>query len=133
MAIPWLTVLQAVPWSDVLSKAPKVADGARKLWQSVGKKSATPSTDVPLADGAQPTEPSSLASLHARLVKVEAVQADVHGQLLASAELIEALAEQNASLIGRTELMQKRLGRLQVAVAGLAVVAVAALVLALGR
>jgi len=38
MPVPWLTVLQNVPWSDVIKNAPKVADGARKLWQSVGKK-----------------------------------------------------------------------------------------------
>ena len=31
MAIPWLTVLQAVPWGDVIRNAPKVADGAKKL------------------------------------------------------------------------------------------------------
>lgn len=128
MAIPWLTVLQAVPWSDVIAKAPKVAEGAKKLWQRVGKK-PTPANEEPLADNALPDEPPSLAGLQGRVRRLEAAQADLHGQLLASAELIEALAEQNSLLIGRAELLHKRLGRLQVLVGTLAVVAVAALVL----
>jgi hypothetical protein len=28
MAIAWLAVLKSVPWSEVISNAPKVADGA---------------------------------------------------------------------------------------------------------
>jgi hypothetical protein len=32
MAIGWLAVLQLVPWSDVISNAPKIAEGAKKLW-----------------------------------------------------------------------------------------------------
>ena len=40
MAIGWLAVLKMVPWSDVIENAPKVASGAKKLWNSVGKKSA---------------------------------------------------------------------------------------------
>jgi len=129
MAIPWLTVLQAVPWSEVIAKAPKVAEGAKKLWQRVGKKPAAPASDGPLAENTLPGEPPSLANLQARILRLEAAQADVHGQLLASAELIEALAEQNTLLIGRAELLHKRLGRLQVLVGVLAIVAVAALVL----
>jgi len=38
MAIGWLTVLKMVPWGDVIENAPKVATGAKKLWQNVGKK-----------------------------------------------------------------------------------------------
>jgi len=129
MAIPWLTVLQAVPWSEVIAKAPKVAEGAKKLWQRVGKKPATPASEGPLADSALPGEPPSLANLQARILRLEAAQADLHGQLLASAELIEALAEQNTLLIGRAELLHKRLGRLQVLVGILTIVAVAALLL----
>lgn len=38
MAAGWLTVLKMVPWGDVIENAPKVAQGAKKLWSSVGKK-----------------------------------------------------------------------------------------------
>ena len=52
MPVPWLAVLQSVPWSDVIKNAPKVADGARKLWSSVGGKSqaaSPPEAAVPAA------------------------------------------------------------------------------------
>lgn len=34
MAIGWLTILKSVPWAEVISNAPKVAEGARKLWNA---------------------------------------------------------------------------------------------------
>ena len=37
MAAGWVTVLQMVPWGEVIKNAPKVADGAVKLWNSVSK------------------------------------------------------------------------------------------------
>ena len=49
MPIPWLTVLQSVPWSDVISNAPKVAGGAKKLWDSVARKPAAEPGDAALA------------------------------------------------------------------------------------
>src|SRR5262245_33393504 len=71
MPSPCLTVLQNVPWSDVIKNAPKVADGARKLWQSVGKKAppaeaaptSTPVTTAP--------EASALAALESRAGALE--------------------------------------------------------------
>ena len=44
--IGWLAVLQLVPWSDVIKNAPKAADGAKKLWQSVRKKAPTSFQDT---------------------------------------------------------------------------------------
>ena len=38
MAIGWLSVLKSVPWEEVISNAPKVAEGAKKLWKSVSHK-----------------------------------------------------------------------------------------------
>lgn len=37
MAIPWLTVLSNIPWRDVITTAPKVADEAKKLWTSLNR------------------------------------------------------------------------------------------------
>jgi nucleotide-binding universal stress UspA family protein len=118
MAIGWMTILQSVPWSDVIRNAPKVADGAKKLWRKVGGKGGegeavemTPSIDADQAPAAQ------LAALRAQ---VEAL----HGQMLASSEVIQALAEQNAQLIVRIETHRRRLLWL---VAGNAVALVVAL------
>ncbi|MBA4109801.1 MAG: hypothetical protein C0487_09440 [Leptothrix sp. (in: Bacteria)] len=94
MAIGWLSVLQAVPWSDVISNAPKVAEGAKKLWSTVSKKPAASPTDTEA-----PTASSSSSLIDARVAALEANAAQLHEQLVASSELIKALAEQNAQLI----------------------------------
>lgn len=96
MAIPWLTVLKTVPWSEVISNAPKVADGAKKLWKAVAGK---PAPAPERTSGAEPTA----TPLEARLRALEAALAESDRQMLASSELIQALAEQNAQLIRRIE------------------------------
>lgn len=104
MPIPWLTVLQAVPWGEVINRAPQVADGARKLWRAVARKPAAgeaPAGPAPVAHAADPPG-QRLAALEA---SVDALQA----QMLASSELIQALAEQNAQLIARVETLRRRL------------------------
>lgn len=121
MPIPWLAVLKAVPWSDVISNAPKVADGAKKLWKTIGKKPAETTSELPIEDQAAP---QNIASLHARLLRMEAAQRELHEQMLASSELINALAEQNASLIARTEAMRIRSRRMLLAITILGIVAV---------
>ena len=42
MAVGWLMVLQSVPWSDVIKNAPKLAEGAKKLWDAVAGHPAQP-------------------------------------------------------------------------------------------
>ncbi|TCJ14673.1 hypothetical protein EZJ19_09510 [Parasulfuritortus cantonensis] len=129
MAIPWLTVLTSVPWSDVINNAPKVADGAKRLWQAMGRGRS--------GDAAVPVEasaaPAPADAVPARVAALEAETAALRRQLLASGELIKELAEQNASLVERIELNRRRL----VGVAWLTLAAllagVAALVVALGR
>lgn len=129
MAISWLTVLQSVPWSDVISNAPKVADGAKKLWGSIGRKSAAATSDGASSSTDLASEDQSIASLHARLLAVEAELASQHEQLLASSELIKALADQNAVLIAQAEAAQVRIGRLWIATLVIGVAACAGLVL----
>lgn len=110
MAIGWLTVLQAVPWSDVISNAPKVAEGAKKLWSTVSKKSATPTPAAANSTTATASPPAqALAVLESRVAALEASAAQAHEQLVASSELIKALAEQNAQLIQRIDISRVRL------------------------
>jgi len=133
MAIGWLTVLKSVPWGDVISNAPKVADGARKLWSAVGKKSAGREVR---ATGAQPafsSEPQTIAELQARLSALEAAATDLHEQMLASSELIKALADQNAQLIKGIEANRKRVAWLLGVTVVVGIVALASLTLALFR
>lgn len=105
MAIGWLTVLKAVPWTEVISNAPKITDGAKKLWKSVARKpqGAEPAAATEVAPGMP-----SAAEWAQRLAGNEAKLAELHGQMLASAEIIKALSEQNTQLIQRVEQNRKR-------------------------
>ena len=70
MAIGWLTVLQSVPWAEVVSNAPKVAAGAKKLWSAVGRK---PSAETQIPDTTQAAlspEARAIAALTAHVISV---------------------------------------------------------------
>ena len=108
MAIGWLTILKSVPWTEVIKNAPKVAEGAKKLWNAVGKQRAA---DEAAEAGAQPAashEPHTLEALEARAAVLEKAVSDLNQQMLASSELIKELAEQNAQLVKRIEANRKR-------------------------
>ena len=133
MPIGWLTVLKMVPWGDVISNAPKIADGAKKLWSAVAKK--PPTAESPTAS-AQPTlspEARSIAILQTRLAAAEAQVSDLHNQMLESSELIKALADQNSQLIKRVEVNRIRVLWLAATVVVLGIVAAINLAVTLAR
>lgn len=126
MAISWLTVLQAVPWSDVIRNAPKLADGAKKLWSSVAGQPSQAS--VGAGAMAQSRGDASPEALQARVESLEATVADLHGQLLSSTELIRQLADQNTQLVERVELNRVRAVRMTWALVVVALVALAGVI-----
>jgi hypothetical protein len=133
MAIGWLAVLQSVPWSDVIKNAPKVAEAAKRLWNTVAKSRSTP--EIPAVD-LLPTlspEAQAIAVLEARLASAETATSDLHAQMLASSELIKALAEQNTQLIVRIESNSVRLLWLGAAITVVAIAATVALTLAIAQ
>ena len=136
MAIGWLAVLQSVPWTEVVRNAPKVAEGAKKLWSAIGRKGPAPGMAAPAAQSspsALTPEAQAIASLSLRVNALEATTAELHGQLLASSELIKALAEQNTQLIARIEANRMRVLWLSGGVATAGLVAVFSLALVLMR
>lgn len=128
MALGWLTVLKMVPWDDVIKNAPRVADGAKKLWSAVAKKPPVPES---LNPSQRMSDTPSLAQLQQQLDTAMAEIAKLHLQMLESSSLIQALAEQNAQLIKRVETNRVRVLALGVVVAVLLLAAItAAIVLA---
>lgn len=131
MALSWLSVLQAVPWSEVISNAPKVADGARKLWSTVAKRPApdqraSAEDDAVGAAARADQHAQSMAALAGRITDLEVQAARLREEMLASSELIQALADQNAQLIRRVEthrLQIRWLGGVAVLASGLAALA----------
>ncbi|MFZ5566480.1 MAG: hypothetical protein ACOY95_05720 [Pseudomonadota bacterium] len=103
MPIPWLTVLQAVPWGEVIRNAPKVAEGARTLWN----KAAGPATSAP--PGPASAAPPTLAQLQDRLQASEAALAEVQAQMQSATQLIKELADQNTQLVRAIETQRRQL------------------------
>ena len=127
MPVPWLLVLKSVPWTDVIKSAPKVAEGARKLWNTVGSKSPEAVTPMATEDSTRAEGMDAVAAVEAQLEETRAAVNELHEQMMASSELIKALADQNAMLVGRIEANRVRLVWLTVAMAplGLAVIGLA--------
>ncbi len=103
MAIPWLTVLQIVPWRDVVNNAPKVAEGAKKLWSTIGGKSASPARSAEETRNLGQAETLSAGQLQAYVRRHDTALDALHAQMLESSALITSLAEQNTQLIKRIE------------------------------
>jgi hypothetical protein len=119
MAAGWMSVLKMVPWSDVISSAPKVADGAKKLWSTVAKKAGVVGESAPDEPPAEPQDlPAAelLALLQGQLARQEAGLSDLRQQLLSSTALVQTLAEQNAQLVQRVEANRVRVRWLILAV-----------------
>ena len=115
-----MSVLKMVPWSDVISSAPKVADGAKKLWSTVAKKAGVAGESAPDEPPAEPQDlPAAelLALLQGQLARQEAGLSDLRQQLLSSTALVQTLAEQNAQLVQRVEANRVRVRWLTLAVA----------------
>ena len=127
MAIPWLAILSNVPWKDVIDKAPKVADGAKKLWKSVAKKSGPSEPANTSVTPAHSSEEQTIASLDTRIIELKNEVAALHDQMLASSEIIEALAEQNTQLIKSIAIFRGRVLRLGLLTVTLSLVALLAL------
>ena len=128
MPIPWLTVLQSVPWSDVVRNAPKVAAGAKKLWDNVAHKGATHQdpSDTASTVEAEPT----LLSLKADVIALRAGSMRLQQQLAESSALVSELAEQNTQLIAGMDALRRKQKRMLWALLVVAAVALVALRLA---
>jgi len=127
MAIGWITILKTVPWADVISNAPKVADGAKKLWKTVAKKPASQGATGAAAQSTGSTAAQASNPLEARLAEMESRTSELHAQMLASSELIKSLAEQNAELVKRIEAIRIRVLWLGAATVVLTIIAVTGL------
>ena len=133
MAGAWLKVLKSVPWSEVISAAPQVANGARRLWETVGRKGVPgPDPDFDETVTAMPVD-DGIAMLAARVEQQDVAIAQLHGQVREASKLIAELADQNAQLIARLEAARERLTLVGFVAAGSGVVGIVALILVLVR
>lgn len=117
MALGWVTVLQMVPWGEVIKNAPKVADGAVKLWNSVSGKKPL---EAEIGQGSAlvvPTDVQAIERLEYELHTLQSAVADLQNQVVQSAEVIKELASQNTQLVAQIEANRKAVTILGVALA----------------
>lgn len=109
MAISLITALKLVPWAEVVSNAPLVVDGAKKLWKTVGKKTAPDKEGGAEVEYELTPDSKTIAALLSRISSLEGDVADLQRKMVSSAELIKALADQNAQLVRAVEVLRQRL------------------------
>lgn len=117
MAADWVKVLQLVPWGEVIKNAPKVADGAVKLWNGVSKKKASESVTTSGTEVVTAVDVNVVERLGYRLQEAEDLIGELQGQVVQSAEVIKELASQNAQLVAQIESNRKAVTVLGVALA----------------
>lgn len=106
-----ITVLSNIPWGAVVENAPKVAEGAAKLWSTVTRSNKSDSAQSEQTN-MSPLKPMSHAEMvSTRLEVVEEGVRQLNEQMQASSLLIKDLAEQNTLLIQRIELNRLRVNR----------------------
>ncbi len=114
MPIPWLIVLQNIPWRQVITNAPRVADEAKKLWTSLSR----PKTEFDYQAPVKSSEKFDIKTLRdtdllaSKVLTLEAMTQDLHQQMVESTKLINALAEQNTQLVNHIEKNRKRIQQL---------------------
>ena len=118
------TVLSHIPWAQVVDNAPKVADGAARLWSTVTGFRTKAADGTAASTGAR--APSETEALRTRVEALEETVRHLSEQMQASSALIKALADQNAQLVQTIEVNRARLARLAWATAAACIALAAA-------
>jgi len=113
MAIPWLAAaFKAIPWKEVVTAAPSIVEGTKKLWSSVSRTEQQRSPVHEPPDESSSTRSDHLSAIEARLVSIEARATQIARQAVTSAELVKSLAEQHAQLVQAVEILRIRTRKL---------------------
>jgi len=92
--------LKAVPWSTIISNAPLIVDGAKKL-ASLVKSKPVPDEMPPASATIVDNPRAELAALRARIQRLEEEQRE-------TAELMRAMAESQAQMTQVVEVLLAR-------------------------
>lgn len=98
----WLTALKFLPWGEMIEYAPKLVNGAQKLWQRVKTEKAE--TDAIIID----QEPESLDQAARELQELKQQLQDMQAQQLELSNLVSELAAQNQHLVSAVSVLRMR-------------------------
>jgi len=111
--------LKSLPWSTLLSNAPLIVEGAKKLASLVKNKPADQA--ISEGDTFEGDPPTELSALRTRIQRLEE-------ELRQSAELVRTMAESQAEMAQVLEALRVR-SRLNMRIAAISLASLAALVL----
>ena len=120
MAAVWLQALKVIPWGTVIDAAPGLAKSARGFFKRT-QDAARTAADGATAAASEAEAGDPLASAHRRIGALESSLAQATERQQAAAELLDALAAQNAQLVEAIDALRRRVQILVFAVAVLAV------------
>ena len=130
MAAGWWTVLRTVPWSEVISAAPQVANGARRLWDTVNRNwQGMPDGPMGMAPEMAGQEDDVFDVLIRSVERNDAEITDLRNQMRSASEIIANLADQNAQLIAKVDAQRQKMTWMGVTAALSGLLSVVALVL----
>lgn len=104
-----ITVLSNIPWGTVIDAAPRIADGAGRLWEAARNLRRPKTPEAPDAEATADPPISDTARLQSRVDELEAAVQAMREQLQASAQVVKELADQNALLVQRIDLARRRI------------------------
>ncbi|MBI4693249.1 MAG: hypothetical protein HY749_04430 [Gammaproteobacteria bacterium] len=117
MPIPWSTLIKVIPWTDLVTAAPKIVEQARKI-AAAARRSRTEADATTDPSPATPPEPP--VTLETRVSRIEAELVAIADEEVSTAELLKSLADQNAQIVVALQAVNARVRRLTIAVAVLA-------------
>ena len=130
MAAGWWTVLRTVPWNEVISAAPQVANGARRLWDTVNRnRQGMPDDPMGMAPEMAGQEDDVFDVLIRSVERNDAEITDLRNQMRSASEIIANLADQNAQLIAKVDAQRQKMTWMGVTAALSGLLSVVALVL----
>jgi hypothetical protein len=126
MALPWMALIKAVPWTDVVAHAPAVLGAAKKLWQPPSGRRPSLPTDEGQGDSNGQRSGAGAGVSALRVAALETQVADLAEQLAHTNQLVQDMAEQQVRMLAQVEANRQALRLLR----WVGAVAVVALVLA---
>ena len=108
-----LTVLSNIPWTQVIDNAPKVAEAAGKLWDSVAKRNDESAEKLAVSAKKRPA--SDVEVLQGQVAALGEGLKALQEEMRISSQLIKDLADQNTALVQRIEFNRLKLMRVAAA------------------
>ncbi|OAM51478.1 hypothetical protein A7981_08240 [Methylovorus sp. MM2] len=126
-----VTLLQVVPWVDLITNAPKIALKAKEFWNTVQNKPTITPEGVIENKSRFNLEAQKTFAFEARIDALETQLAEQHKDILTSAALLNELATQNAAQVQRINLYQTKLKHLGILTIVMSILAVTSFIIAI--